>query len=270
MENKDHDLQQYNSKSECPVPSDGEQATATQKPKRKVGKIITLLLILAIVAFSGCLCMRWFWICNIGVLGDSMKPNYNMVDGKTDVVWVNKTVTPNRGDVIIFYPNITPSGWTKFKGEFATGKDVQRGGEYEKYIKRVVAVGGDSIWWEKVDDKRCILYIKTADGTVLRENEGDNVYYRNGKQAQFYTLLGDKPNGNTTPYFSIPTPSDKTSGKVTNTLYPHDSEANAYTIPDNYVFVMGDNRNVSASDDSRNPENGAIYLKKLYGVVINP
>ena len=215
-----------------------------------------MLLVLALLVFAGSLLMRWFWISNIGVSGISMMPNYKGDRGNNDVVWVNRTITPVRGDVVVFYSNTTLSRWDKFKGEFATGKDVQAGGKYEKYIKRVVAVEGDSIWWEKVDDKRAVLVIKTADGTILHENEGDNVYYRNGQQAQFYETL----NGETTtvPYFQTPIKDNK--------LFEHSSEETAFTIPKNYVFVMGDNRYVSS--DSRSF--GAVYLQKLYGVVINP
>lgn len=203
--------------------------------------------------------MKWFWICNIGVFGSSMKPNYNLSDDNNDVVWVNKTITPNRGDVIVFYRNTTPAGWDKFKGEFARGDEVKEGGDYEKWIKRVVAVAGDSIWWKDVGDNRCVLYIKTADGKILQENDGDNIYYRHGKQAQFYTLSGDELS--TTPYFQIP----QGTG---NALFNHNSEENAYTIPQNHVFVMGDNRFPNGSTDSRII--GAVSLKKLYGVVINP
>lgn len=243
------------------MPTDGAASeSAAPKKNRKIGKILTVLLFVAVISFVGCLLMKWFWIGNIGVNGTSMEPNYNGTQGENDVVWVNKTIVPNRGDVVVFYSNTTLSGWDKFLGEFATGKDVQLGGKYEKYIKRVVAVEGDSIWWEKVDDKRCVLHIKTADGVMLKENEGDNVYYRNGEQAQFYTVSGGELSA--TPYLQLPDKND-VSNKA---FYSHNSEENAFTVPQNYVYVMGDNRYVS--HDSRNF--GAVPLAKLYGVVINP
>ncbi|MCM1289545.1 MAG: signal peptidase I [Corallococcus sp.] len=256
MENKDDHKQNNLHADESSQDFDtGEKATsggtAAQNRKRKISKILTVLLVVAIVVFVGCLLLKWFWVSNIGVSGISMMPNYE----NGDVVWVNKAVTPKRGDVIVFYVKSV----NKFLGEFATGADAKSGGQYEKYIKRVVAVGGDSIWWEKVDDKRCVLVIKTADGKIIRENEGDNVYYRHGKQAQFYTESGGELS--TVPYFQIPL-NDK------NNLYAHDSEETAFTVKEDHVFVMGDNR--YASEDSRSSKLGTVWLDKLYGVVINP
>lgn len=227
---------------------------ATAKKKRRVSKILTILLFVALVAFVGALLLRWFWISNIGVAGISMMPNYKGDDGDRDTVWVNKAVDVKRGDVVVFYVNEV----NKFLGEFASGRDVQSGGKYEKYIKRVVALSGDKIWWERVpdDENRCVLVIKTPDGRELRENQGDNVYYRHGKQAQFYVTNGGETSS--VPYFLVPA--------MGNNLYGHDSEEHALVIEDGRMFVMGDNR--YASHDSR--AIGAVPLSHVYGVVINP
>ena len=222
--------------------------------KRKLSRALTVLLILAIVVFLTCLFLKWFWVSSIGVSGISMMPNFNGNKEGHDVVWVNKTIAPSRGDVVVFY---THSVNDKFLGEFARPDDVR----YEKYIKRVVAVGGDSIWWEKVsddeNDTRCVLKIKTADGTVITENDGDNVYYRYRQQALFYTTSGGDLS--TVPYFQQPV-------STQFNFYEADSEATAMVIPQGEMFVMGDNR--FASEDSR--VLGTIPVKNLYGVVINP
>lgn len=234
----------------------------TEQPPRKhnraLSKVLTVLLIVAIVAFVGCLLLKWFWICNIGVSGESMLPNYKGYESDRDVVWVNKSIQPKRGDVVVFYVNNV----NHFLGEFATGVDVQHGGKYEKYIKRVVALSGDKIWWEKAsnkdDEKRCVLKIKTADGAILSENDGNNVYYRHGQQAQFYTTSFGS-DLSTVPYFLIPSDG--------NTLFKYNSEQNALVIAEGYMFVMGDNRYNSA--DSRG-ELGQVPIVNVYGVVINP
>ena len=232
---------------------EGQASPAEPKRKRKVGRILTVLLIVAVVAFVGCLMFRWFWISNITVSGISMLPNYKGDKKDHDVVWVNKTITPNRGDVVVFYINDV----NKFLGEFASRSNEQ----YKMYIKRVVAVEGDSIWWERSEggDDWCVLKIKKADGTILTENEGTNIYYRHGKQVQFYTVNDGEMS--TVPYFKKPTAAD--SQEEFSHYY---SEIKAYTVPKGYFFALGDNRN--SSHDSR--ALGAIPISRLYGVVINP
>jgi len=241
---------QLNSAQPTEVPAQGADlgTDAAVKRRNKWSKILTVLLVVAVAVLVGCLLLKWFCVSNIGVSGISMMPNYTT----GDVVWVNKTVAPKRGDVIVFYVKTVD----KFKGEFATGDAVKPGGLYEKYIKRVVAVGGDKIWWEAVDDERCVLHVLTADGKYLTENDGDNKYFRKGQQAQFYTVSGGDTS--TVPYFQIPEPGSN--------LYGHYSEETAFTVKDDHLFVMGDNR--YNSTDSR--KIGTVWLEKLYGVVINP
>lgn len=238
--------------TDVPAQDDNSDRLAAIKRKNRWSKILTVLLVIALVVLVTCLLLKWFCIGKIGVSGISMLPNYE----NGDVVWLNKKVAPRRGDVIVFYIQSVVEPSDKFKGEFATGDAVKPGGRYEKYIKRVVAVGGDKIWWEAVDEDRCILHVLTADGKYLTENDGDNKYFRKGKQAQFYTVSGGETS--TVPYFQIP--------ENGSWFYQFDSEQNALTVKDDHLFVMGDNR--YASTDSR--KIGTVWVEKLYGVVINP
>ena len=80
----------------------------------------------------------------VQVSGSSMN---NTLSNK-DVLFVDKTATPNRGDVVVF--------------------DVKS----DKYIKRVIAVGGDEIYFDEFN----FVYIKRSGETEFTKLIEDYVY----------------------------------------------------------------------------------------------
>ena len=217
-------------------------SAAEQIRKKKSDRLFSALLIVLIVLLIASLAMRFFVGCRINVVGESMEPNFHSGDS----VWVNKSVEPKRGDVVVLYKN-SLTGAQKIWAEFSLGKEAQIGGKYEKLIKRVVALAGDKLWVEQTADGFAVV-VKTAQGEVLREDW----YTVSGVSAKFYNGNGG--------FSAIPVIGDDHLGN----LKGRESEENAFVVPEGCFYFMGDNRNNSA--DSRSSF-GALPLTNVYGVV---
>ncbi len=223
--------------SESDVLADTQVAQKVAREK----KLFNVLLIALVVLLVSSVVLRFFIGCRISVVGDSMEPNFH----SKSTVWVNKTVTPKRGDVVVLYENEL-TAFQKVLAEFDFGGQSKNDGKYKKLIKRVVALGGDRIWTEP-SDGGYILVIQTADGQILRE---DN-YLVDGQAALFFNASGE--------YTSVPWIN---SDHLYN-LSGCNSQESAYIVPDGCFFFLGDNRN--NSNDSRNL--GALPISCVYGVV---
>lgn len=227
----EQDLQQLN--------NEGEAAVVTPK-KNKINKFVDILLWVMIAVLAVALLVRVFFYTQITVSGESMMETFH----SGDVVGVSKVAKPKRGDVVIFYKE---PGTNKFLDVFSPRKSGDDG-EHAKLIKRVVALAGDRLWVEFVDEVdgvgRYKVFVETPDG-VLNEN-----YYQRKKETlneeSFYVL--DVPD---------------TRGSGLGILAEHKSKETALTVSEGCFFAMGDNRANSA--DSR--KHGEFPLKQLYGVV---
>ena len=228
MENNDNF--QLNIDSEPQV----ADATQTADPqKRKINKFWDILIWVLIAILALAVLIRAFVFTNVTISGASMEETYH----GNDVVRVVKIGKPERGDVVVFYKSAVDS---KFKALFAKGDDVKEGGKYEKLIKRVVAVEGDSIWVEPVDGGYRLV-VKTADGKTLYED-----YYKKGGEA-------------------LSESSFVMSSAVLGQLVGL-TEDNPLVIEKDHFFAMGDNR--GNSEDSRGVL-GQVPLDQLFGIVIN-
>ena len=212
------------------TPSDG---TVAKRKRSKVWDIIiwVLIVLLAVVVF-----VRAFLLSKVEVSGESMMETYH----NEEIVTVNKLAKPSRGDVVVFYKQPVKS---KFLGMFARGDSVKEGGEYYKLIKRVVALGGDKIWVELIEDNKYRLVIETPDGEILYED--------------YYTKKGETLSAEC---FIIYDKEESGLGRLKGT-----TQQNPLVIDEGYFFAMGDNRVNSA--DSRG-DLGPVSLSQLFGVVI--
>lgn len=228
-------------KTEQPNKNEAD-ASIEKRNSKALDVTLTFILILLIAILCASVIVRCFVGCKISVSGESMLPNFQ----SGEKVWVNKNKQPVRGDIVVIYKNDVSN---LFLAEFSIGSKNQQGGEYEKLIKRVVAVAGDKIWVEEKDDDY-VLVIKTKDNEIIYES------YTNldGSAAKFFYKPGPNKTDNKlgeTPYLGNPK------------MLSECTEKKPFEVPVGHFFFLGDNRYNSI--DSR--DLGAFPLTRLYGVV---
>lgn len=227
-------------------------ATAAQQPtKRKfASRLIDIFLWVLVAVLTVAVCLRFFVFGRITVVGKSMTAQYYSSEGLStfdsaltyhdgDVVHVNKLAKPKRGDVAVFYKQSVNGFWAAF----ASNDDET----YKKLIKRVVALGGDQLSLEPVDETHYRLVIVTPDGETLHED--------------YYTKEGTVLSPDA---FLISSNDDLGLGCLKNAVQGSPDFV-PYTVAENCFFALGDNR--AHSDDSRG-KLGDVPLGQLYGVVI--
>ena len=215
---------------------------------RKRSKIWDVLLWVIIILLTIAVFVRVFVMSKVEVSGASMTAAYYASEESEhynpaltyhdeQVVRVNKLKSPKRGDVVVFYEHSVKS---KFLGNFARGKSIQKGGDYYKLIKRVVALGGDKLWVERVDDAMFKLVIQPPEGEPFYEDS----YVVNKEKLDVECFI--------------------MSATCLGCLEGL-TQDNPLVIKEGYFFAMGDNRANSA--DSRGVL-GQVPLSQLFGVVV--
>lgn len=218
----------------------------TLPPKRSRIKAVDVFLWVLVAVLAVALVLRVFFFGKIVIEGSSMTTPYYLDQPELnffeeDRVWVNKVSKPSRGDVVVFYKNDIDS---KLKAAFASGDELGEGGKYQRLIKRVVALEGDSIWVEPVEGGkyRLVVLPKGADTPIA-----EDYYTKNGH------LLDPEA-------FLMSTVDARYMDGLKDT-----SAQNPHVVKEGCFYAMGDNRDVSK--DSRS-DLGDVPFDRLYGVVL--
>ena len=196
-----------------------------QKPTNPVvEKLLNVLLVVALIAFVLVITVKGFFVSNVLVKQQSMSPT--LADGQT--IWVSKMAKPQRGDVVVFFTE-------DVQGKFMKGFL----GNQEKFVKRVVAVEGDSVWVEQQSDGSYLFVVRCGQtGQIVAD-----VYGEDGSIVPPATLQENL-----------------------GTMENHVGESNALVVKPDTMFVLGDNRNNSV--DSRDQSIGLVPLSRLFGVMM--
>lgn len=185
-------------------------------------KIILSWVIPIIVGLTLALLIRQFWFTMVKVDGTSMQPNLQ----NNERVVALKTSPIKRGSVIVFH---------------AYGTNAQEKDPKSVYVKRVVAVGGDTVRYTKNGN----LYVNNhmVKQTYLKDTKQQTTGSFMANQHSQFTGWTLNSLSHNQPDWQV---------KVTNNR-----------VPKNQYFVLGDHRNVS--NDGR--AWGFVPAAKVIGVV---
>lgn len=184
-------------------PGNDEKAETAEKTKKPFSDALDWVNCI-VYAVTAMLVLNLFFFRSITVDGPSM---LNTLESEDKVVATNFCYTPAYGDIVVIQADKLKNRVTDMWGE--------------PIIKRVIAVGGDTI---RIDFTKGEVY---RNGELLEED-----YI---KDPTFFRANDSWMEGN-----------------------------REYTVPENTVFVMGDNRGVS--NDSRNlPQVGFVDTRFIMG-----
>lgn len=219
-----------------------------QKPKKQTFKtdngFFVFIFVFALAFMATFYTFNIFFV-PIKVVGTSMQPTINIsvlsdIDqNHCDVVYYQKHLAYSHGDIIILENN---------NQKYVDDDSI------EYLIKRIIATGGDVIkfipYTKALESDKVYYNIEVTDqnGNLIVSNE-DYI-----KEEMFYYSRGENSLGN--HYYAI---EYETFGEIYNNLIQ--GKTVSFVIPENQLFVMGDNRNNST--DSR--VFGAVDISDIAG-----
>ena len=182
---------------------------------------------------------------------------YHHTEGNTDAVIVNRHVRASRGDIIVvrFYNDGRPSntaGWHQSENGF-----------YRYYIKRLIAVGGDTLnlgrYWPQGANQW--HYVLELNGEPLIEEYLDSFWGANlGRDSGFDRLWN-----------MINNPTQRQLSPFSQFIRecPINPERFTIHIDEGYIFYIGDNRRQSHDSRTFGPQRANLIVGVAVDIVRN-
>lgn len=210
---------------------------------QKVENTTTMIIISVFTIFLaitlGMLCLN---ISHVTVEGDSMYPN--LKNGENYMYYrPNRLMPIKRGDIISFKASECDSN-AKYNDANAS--------EHANYIKRVIAVGGDTVSYDNGK-----LYV---NGKLVNQ---DYITPNNIQQTKVNTNINHLTNYQAN-HWNLKMLSNMTNAYGVTAWNKYSYHLNSNKVPPNCYFVLGDNRSIS--NDSRNW--GFVPIQAVNGVLI--
>ena len=199
------------------------------------------------------------------VTGPSMMATLNAhheTAGNTDSVLVNRFGTINNGDMIV----------TRFYTPVGENWDSRRGEYYRLYIKRVIGIPGDSIYFERIPNQQTRLGVRSlyniwVNGVLLDESEYLHPHYgQNLFLGHIHDFLhGRVPVGEHRrfQYFEPFIRYVHYPNGITHTDGSFHFRRREIVLPQGFIFYLGDNRGRSHDSSDFGPQR----IEYVMGVV---
>lgn len=180
------------------MPEDTEQVTPAKPAKGRFGWG-TPIIIGALLATL----LNVFFINIYVVPSSSMEPTLNVGDYMLSVPAIDNKETPERGDIIVFHP---PASWDQPEGTV--------------FVKRVIAVGGDTVECCTSDGKVKVNG-EAIDESYMKATNGKKSYSLSVPDGSVFVLGDNRENSADSRFHSDPfIPLENVVGQPLQLIYP--------------------------------------------------
>jgi signal peptidase I len=178
--------------------ADTENLAPSKPEKSKTGWGVSVLVgaILAMI-------LNFFFVNIYVVPSSSMEPTLNVGDYMLSVPAIDNSKAPQRGDIIVFHP---PASWHQPEGTV--------------FVKRVIAVGGDTVECCSIDGK-VRVNDEEIDEPYMKGTNGTLHYNRKVPAGTVFVLGDNRENSADSRFHEDPfIPEENILGQPMQLIYP--------------------------------------------------